>query len=181
MRARLAVLAAFSLPIILPAFGAADEAADDTAICKAITSLPGVARPWDSFTIDGYSDFGRLPAGPPEHIPIAPEMDTAAAQRPSVIISHDEIWGEATVSWGPTILGRPLVFPTEAAACGPVRFLTPDVALADATWTDFARPGSARTQLLFVMKREGGEWKIDSVRVLAPKVQGAGVAVQGGK
>jgi len=41
-----------------------------------------------------------------------------------------------------------------------IRFITPDVALVDGTWQT--------VPLLFVMKKEENDWKIASLRTLAP-------------
>jgi hypothetical protein len=78
----------------------------------------------------------------------------------NVTISH-EPWGEAAIN---------LMSPRILIAA--IRFITPDVALADATRTHKVDDGTTQTiPLLFVMKREGENWKIASVYVLASRVK----------
>ena len=82
------------------------------------------------------------------------------SSKPTVEISH-EPWGEVTINFG--------VDQGAKIYCGPVRFVTPDVALADASAG--AQQGIASVKrMLFVMRRVGGEWKIASARILAPTV-----------
>jgi hypothetical protein len=87
------------------------------------------------------------------------ETDRASIERviaalndhPSVTISHEPL-GEATINLtSPGIL------------IATIRFITQDVALADGT--------AQTTPLLFVMKREGANWKIESAYVLASPVK----------
>jgi hypothetical protein len=47
-----------------------------------------------------------------------------------------------------------------------VRFVTRDVALADAHANRYQRIGKQTGEAFFVLKREGGVWKIDSLRML---------------
>jgi hypothetical protein len=49
---------------------------------------------------------------------------------------------------------------------GAIRFVTPDVALADARYRPFGPSGRSFPADPFVMKKEGGTWKIASFRVL---------------
>jgi hypothetical protein len=76
---------------------------------------------------------------------------TALSDHPNVTISH-EPWGEATIN----LMSPGILIAT-------IRFITPDVALADGT--------THTIPLLFVMKREGENWKIASVYVLASPVK----------
>jgi hypothetical protein len=77
------------------------------------------------------------------------EFERLRIPEATVTISH-EPWGEATIGRvGPRI------------SSGAIRLITEDVALADAD--------AQTTPLLLVMKREGGRWKIASVRALAPR------------
>jgi hypothetical protein len=87
---------------------------------------------------------------------------------PTVTISH-EPWGEATINFP----GRRHFFPIEIVnpriESRTIRFITTDVALADAACT-YQEDGTTRTTpLLLVMKKEGNDWKIASLRVLAPR------------
>jgi hypothetical protein len=51
-----------------------------------------------------------------------------------------------------------------------IRFVTPDVALTDGVCTYRDGNGIApATALLLVLKKEGGQWKIASIRLLASR------------
>jgi len=51
---------------------------------------------------------------------------------------------------------------------GAIRFVSPDVALSDGVWTYLDETAATHTTpLLFVMKKERGNWKIASLRLLA--------------
>jgi hypothetical protein len=75
----------------------------------------------------------------------------ALNDHPKVTISH-EPWGEATIN----LMSPGILIAT-------IRFITQNVALADGT--------AQTTPLLFVMKREGENWKIASAYVLASPVK----------
>jgi hypothetical protein len=47
-----------------------------------------------------------------------------------------------------------------------IRFVTPDVAFADAAASRYGTIGKRSVSSVFVLKREGAEWKIDALRVL---------------
>jgi hypothetical protein len=47
-----------------------------------------------------------------------------------------------------------------------IRFVPPDVAMADAADTQFGTTMSRRIPVLLVMRKEGAEWRIASLRVL---------------
>jgi hypothetical protein len=47
-----------------------------------------------------------------------------------------------------------------------IRFVTREVALADASGTRYGSMGTEKTAAVFILKREGADWKIDSLRVL---------------
>ena len=50
-----------------------------------------------------------------------------------------------------------------------VRFVTDDVALADGDYVTHSAPGATRKmRTTFVMKREGGKWKIAAIRNMLP-------------
>jgi len=51
--------------------------------------------------------------------------------------------------------------------CKAVRFVTPSVALVDATASQYGSLFSRNQPAVFILKRIGGEWKIDSLRLLA--------------
>jgi hypothetical protein len=69
----------------------------------------------------------------------------------SVTISHEPL-GEATINR-----------PTPRIVSGGVRFITVDVALVEGTCS---YEDGTTMPLLFVMKKEGDDWKIASLRVL---------------
>jgi hypothetical protein len=169
------VKAILCLPLCAALCFAADEAAGRAAIERTIASLnvTGAAPHGALFTEDATSELDRLPnvepvairpAAPPEPIPYV------GASGPKVTISHDEIWGEATIDWGfPSLEFLRLEFLNPRITCGAIRFITPDVALADGTWKHEDGPATQTIPLLFVMKNEAGAWKIASLRLLAPR------------
>ena len=131
--------------LLLAAQGWGDETTERQAIERVIASVNESAPAPTLFTAD--SDARLV-------LDLLRPWGDRHARRPAVVVSH-EPWGEATISW--------------SGACGPivsrrVRFITPDVALADAACIyddDTAAP------LLFVMKKDGADWKIASLRRLA--------------
>jgi ABC-type phosphate transport system ATPase subunit len=50
---------------------------------------------------------------------------------------------------------------------GRVRFVTPEVALVDATVTQFGPVAWRRDPLLFFMRKQGTEWQVVSIRMLS--------------
>jgi len=125
----------------------ADEPSDRQAIERVIVSLNESPPLPTLFTADSDARIT---------LDLLRPWSDRRAHRPTVVISH-EPWGEATISW--------------AGACGPivnrrVRFITPDVALADAGCVYDVNNAAA---LLFVMKKEGADWKIASLRRLAER------------
>ena len=149
MRHSVWVKTTLCLPLFLATCVLADETADRAAIERTIAGLNELPRRAALFTADanGLSELERLPK--------------AAPDPPTVTISH-EPWGEATLHLPgvgiPRIVG------------GGIRFITPDVALAEATWIYSNGTATAQTApLLLVMKKEGENWKIAALRVLAPR------------
>jgi hypothetical protein len=61
-----------------------------------------------------------------------------------------------------------------ALVLGSVRFITPDVALADAVYGQYGSTIIRRYPLLLVVKREGQEWRIASLRLLRGSPPGKG-------
>ena len=133
------------LPLLLAAFAWADEPADRATIRRTIAvvnefpwSIPAVA---ESPIAEREIEAVRRSAPP------LPDSG-----RLTVTISH-EPWGEATI--GPATMEFPRI------ASGAIRFIAPDVALADADWT--REDGtSLHKPVLFVMKKVGDVWKIAS-------------------
>jgi hypothetical protein len=143
-------------PLLFAACAFADEAADRIAIGHAIVSLNEPSQHRAAFTGDGlaYSEFERLRrANPMAFRIIGPGADSVSTDHPTVTISH-EPWGEATIN-----------FPKSHPS---IAFITPEVALAEGACIDEDDHATTQTRpLLFVMKKEGDDWKIASLRVLA--------------
>jgi hypothetical protein len=134
----------------------ADEVADREAIQKTVAQLGVLPQRADLFTadFDGRAELAGLRGVtcPPEvkgplcsamGLPM-PAGDTAY----EVVISK-EPWGEATISRSRTVM-----------VVKNIRFLTPEVAMVDAV---------GKTPLLILLKKEGTDWKIASLRMLAEK------------
>jgi hypothetical protein len=117
----------------------ADEATDRPAIDKVIVGLNDPAKRAGSFTKDADIgvDFDRLI-----------EMHRKAPTP----FTMDETWTDLTVP---------------RVESGAMRFITPDVAMVDgASVIDGAVTLQRRVPLLFVLKKEGREWRISVVRQL---------------
>lgn len=160
------------LPLLFSAAWA-DEAADRTAIVRAIAALNEFPQRTELFTADadGRSVLEQLWKGKRlvYRVRTTDAASSWASDRPTVIISH-EPWGEATINF-PGMGGMPgveILNPRIVSLA--VRFITPDVALADGAFTyeDGSAPAQT-TPLLFVMKKQADDWKIASIRVLAPR------------
>jgi hypothetical protein len=151
------------LTVLFAPFAAGEDQGDKAAIARAVEMLNRRPLPAGIFArdSDARSELERLPK------PIPVEFGVPGTDRPTVTISH-EPWGEAAINLG----GRPAVMErvNPRIACGAIRFLTPDVAMADGTWA--YRGGEGGRQILplfFVLKKEDGAWKIVSLRVLAAR------------
>ncbi len=146
----------------------ADEAADRASIARVVSQLNRDPEPEGLFTTNAdASVLGTLRSAGPVRVRV---LSTPAYPNVlTVTISH-EPWGEASI--GP---GAPAVeVLNPRIASGAIRFVTPDVALVDATFSyssstySSSAGGPEVTPLLIVVKREGEIWKIDSVRQLSP-------------
>jgi len=147
----------------LASYASADEAADRAAIDRAIASLNQQPQPTAVFTEDSYSELDRLPDVTPRAVRIL-----ALSGGPMVTISH-EPWGEATLNL-PATASLALEITNPRIAGSATRFITTDVAVTDGAWTHTDGSGVIQTiPLLFVMRKEGDNWKIASVRVLTPR------------
>jgi hypothetical protein len=156
------------LPLFFAFYAVADEAADRVAIDHTITALNESPQPGRAlFTEDTFSELYSLPDVKPVNLrPLAPSGDQAG--HPTVTISH-EVWGEATINLPGIPVIPPVEFLNPRIGCDSIRFITPDVALADGNWTYKNGPETQTKPLLFVMKKEGDDWKIASLRLLAPR------------
>jgi hypothetical protein len=142
------------LPLFLASCAWADEAADRAAIARVIASLN--EQPWPAAQVTESAAASSELA----HVWKLRPLLIGTPGAPTVTVSH-EPWGEATIDF-PSLEGR-----LPRIVGGAVRFVTPDVALADGAW---AFPDGITTPqpLLFVMKKVGDDWKLASVRLLAP-------------
>ncbi len=150
------------IPLACTAF-AADEAGDRAAIIRviaALNDLPGFASPAHSalFTddADGRGVLLQLMKDKSRSYAVAMRSE------PIVEISH-EPWGEAQILW-PHPAGT-LVNPH--VDFGIIRFITPEVALVDAVFVYRDGDRTETTPLLVVFRRSV-EWRIASIRLLAP-------------
>jgi len=136
------------IPLLFAAAATADDAADRAAIGRTIAALSETPQRAALFSqgADAARELERLGrVGTPD--------------LPTVTISH-EPWGEATIDF--LCLQRIVT----RLGSGAIRFITSDVALADGVWT-YGEDGKTHTApLLFVMKKEAGNWKIVSIRIL---------------
>ena len=122
----------------------ADEAGDRADIDRVIAALndPGQRAGLFSKDADIGVDFDRLV-----------NLHRRAASCSGNVIGRNEPWTKLTV---PRVVS------------GDIRFVTPDVAIVDgASVVEGAATLSRRAPLLFVMRREGAEWRVAAVRVLA--------------
>jgi hypothetical protein len=150
------------LPLILGSCAlAADEATDRAAIARTIAALNQVPQPPGLFTDDAISELDRLPEM--SAVQFQPNATVTITVGPGLVISH-EPWGEAQI-YMPGLPRAVMVNPRIAS--GIVRFVTPDVAMVEGTYTRRDGDSVQTTPLLFLMKRDGEVWKIASVRLLA--------------
>jgi hypothetical protein len=135
------------LPLSLAIALAADQAEDRAAIEKVIAALNDPAERANLFLkdVDSAINFDRL-------------IDLHRLPAPPRGIGMNETWRQLTV---PRVVSER------------IRFVTPDVAVVDGASTiDGAITLARRVPLLFVMKKNGAEWRISVVRMLAEAVPG---------
>jgi hypothetical protein len=175
------VKASLCLPLLFASFALADEASDRAAINRTIAALNRLSQRDRLFTedADAASELARLPKVSPVAFPIPRSAGDPASwplhDHPTVTISHDP-WGEATINFPVMPLLPPADFYpwislliNPRIASGTARFITPDVALVEGVWIYQEGAAAQTVPLLFVMKKEGDNWKIASLRVLAPR------------
>jgi ketosteroid isomerase-like protein len=92
-----------------------------------------------------------------------------------ITISH-EPFGEARIGFPPNFPMPDMTQQTVGIVIASIQFVTPDVALAEATCTcaadggDRLKASSMSMRWLFVMKRDGSAWQIaDRYRLYSPK------------
>jgi hypothetical protein len=152
------------LPLLLVPFAPADR----SAIVRAVEALNEPLGRAAVLIEDASSEFDRLPGIKPRVF--LPPASSPGPGGPGVTISR-EPWGEATINFpdfsGLEALNIPITFRPRIMS-GAIRFVTPEVALTDGIWTYVDDGGWAETiPVLLVMKKEGADWKVASVRVLA--------------
>jgi hypothetical protein len=138
--------AIFSLPLFLAAGLMADEAADRAAIDRAVAALNDPVQRPGALASDAESDvdFDWLIG-----------LHEVCCRYPGVTIGMNEPWREMTV---PRIVSDR------------IRFLTTSVAIVDGASTIRGAVTLAeRVPLLFVLRKEGAEWRVAAVRRLAIK------------
>ena len=166
------------LPLLFTVFVFADDGSpeDRQAIERTIVRLnlwllwdmPAITKPPSSiFTADAISDLDKMPR--PKTLSVRQSADPASIDgdwHPVVTVS-EQPWGEAQINLPGFDPNRKVEFLNPRISVTRVRFLTPEVALADGTWT--AQEGEAKhtVPLLFVMKKEHDGWKIAVARRLA--------------
>ena len=159
------------VPLFLASCSFADEMGDRLAIDRTIAALNESARSVSLFThdADAAAELARLPkSNPPTPGPAGDPGSQAPVDHPTVTISK-EPWGEATINFPGLGPFPPLELFKPRIISGAIRFITPDVALADGLWIGSGESGSIQTRpLLFVMKREEGAWKIAAIRATGP-------------
>jgi hypothetical protein len=141
--------------IFFAGVASADEAADRAAVEKTISALNKWPADSSVFTadFDGHDALRRRAI-----VGMCPEVwwetcgMATTRESPQVVISQ-EPWGEATIVMPGSVVGMRVPIIVKK-----IRFLTPDVAMVDAVST---------RRLLIVMRREGADWKIASIRELA--------------
>jgi hypothetical protein len=149
------------LPFLVAVCACAAESDDRAAIARTIGALNQFPQPADLFTADSdaRSVLDRLWKGK--------RPSYRVRRSPTVTISH-EPWGEATI-------GFPLELENPRIVVGAIRLLSSDEALAAASFVYHTTIGETTprvtteiTPLLFVMKKTGAEWKIESIRLYVP-------------
>jgi len=156
------------IPLLLAALAGPDEAADRAAIGRTIAALNEVPQRTTLFApgADATSEIERLWKGKRLVYRISgTSIDSTTSfsgGRPTITISH-EPWGEAAINLPP--LRAEMIRPHIVS--GTIRFIAEDVAVADGPGRYELDGVSQTTPLFFVMKRDGDDWKIAAVRVLA--------------
>jgi len=135
---------------------AADEAADRQAIQKTVSQLAVFPPRADLFTsdFDGRAELAglRRVTCPPEvkgTLCAAMGLPLPAGDTVYQVVISKEPWGEAQV-----VPARSIIVAKR------IRFLSPEIAMVDADGT---------SPLLIVLRKEGTDWKIASLRILAEK------------
>jgi hypothetical protein len=164
MRYFASLAAILCVPLVFASYASAEEAAGRSAIARTIEALNESTNDPSQlaalFTADGNaaSQLALLRRTyPPFRIVGPPDGSVSVA---TLTISK-EPWGEARLNFPD---------PEPRTASRSITFVTPDVVLAEGAFTYLDADGATQNApLLFVMKREGADWKIASLQVLAPR------------
>ena len=155
------------LPFTVLVFADNGSPEDRQAIERTIVRLnllplwdkPAITKPPSSiFTADATSDLSVRQSADPASID--------GDWHPVVTVSKQP-WGEAQINLPGFDPNRKVEFLNPRISLTRVRFLTPEVALADATWTAQEDEAKHTVPLLFVMKKELDGWKIAAARRMA--------------
>jgi len=158
------------LAFLLVPYALADESADRLAIDRTIVRLNELPRSVELFA--GGAEISELESlRKITHLTTfrtlrqSSDPGTARIDQPTVTISH-EPWGEATINF-PEMTSFPVEILNPRIVRRTIQFITPDVAMAEGTWTYESNGSALQKALLFVMKKEGATWRIASLRLLA--------------
>ena len=170
MRGRAKAASIVSFLLLLSSSAWAEEAADRSQIDKTIAALNVTPEPSGLYTDDSVSELGKLPQPSRTQLQVmVPPTTGAHPPQSRMIISH-EPWGEARINLGGVELTPPAMqMVNPHISTETIRFVSADVATVDGKWTYTDGDSTQTIPLLFVMRREGDEWKIASARLLAPQ------------
>jgi hypothetical protein len=149
------------LALVVLAATAAEDAADRTAIARVVTALNDVPTRATLFSADAEGTTVVTQLLKDTRSTLGPAVATARDM--TVVISH-EPWREAQIIPQAMASAGSLVNPR--IECGAIRFITSEVALADAAFIYKDGDRAEITPLLLVLRRTV-EWRIVSVRALA--------------
>jgi hypothetical protein len=170
MRHYASVKAICGLALLLVPYALADESADRLAIDHTIAGLNELPQRMELFAagaeISNLEGLRKLTPGPTfRTLRQSSDPGTIRIDQPTITISH-EPWGEAMINF-PEMTAFPVEILNPRIVRRTIRFITPDVALAEGTWTYEGSGSTLRKPLLFVMKKEGATWRIASLHLLA--------------
>lgn len=128
------------LSLLLSVCALADEAADRVAIEKALVTL---------------NEFLKAPIEKPLPNLFTPDVDIAELNR--LRTAHGHMRDHAGRPWSEVSMPR--------IVSSGIRFVTADVALVDATDSQFGSLTRRNLPVLLVMKKQGADWRIISLRM----------------
>ena len=141
-----------------------EESGDREAVRRAIEGLN--ERNWRAAVITSdptaIAQFERLLRGRTLSYRIRPETG-----RPVLVARPHGLAGRTSV----TLRAPSIELSNPRVVVGAVRFVSEDVATADASLVEQSGTVKRSTPLLFVMKKDAGVWKIAELKLLAPDPQ----------